>query len=166
MEDKAHNMLLELAHQCLETDAGEAFYTYWHVDRGDGRKKLNDPGVLAGMCNEARDPVALMFHPVLEAMVIYWHHLVEFHLGGEQQPRQDAIEDLRRAVTKMLAATYTVEDWEDWFFHQEAEDNDQPKLVGTGECQHCHCDDVELYDWAGLSICFDCVVLGALGYEF
>ena len=147
MEHRAHNELLELAHEHFERDPFKTFLTYWHVDRS-GPKVSSDPnysGWLASMCNEARDPVALRFYDVLSAMNYYWNCLVQFHLRNERQPKQHAIEDLRRVAIELLAATYTVEDWEDRFFGQENEDEDDDgiRLVGTGNCQHCHRDDVE-----------------------
>ena len=38
-----------------------------------------------------------------------------------------------------------------------------PPLVGEGECEGCNRDDMELYAWVELKLCFDCVLLGREG---
>ena len=38
-----------------------------------------------------------------------------------------------------------------------------PPLGGEGECEGCNRDDMELYAWVELKLCFDCVLLGREG---
>ena len=43
------------------------------------------------------------------------------------------------------------------------ENAEAPLLVGEGECEGCNRDDMELYAWGELKLCFDCVLLGRDG---
>lgn len=37
------------------------------------------------------------------------------------------------------------------------EDTDDVQWVGTGSCESCNSEDVELCVWAGITICSDCL---------
>ena len=50
--------------------------------------------------------------------------------------------------------------------HDEEEDDEEdtsPQIVGEGDCETCSRDDVELYEWGELKLCFDCVLLAQGG---
>ena len=71
---------------------------------------------------------------------------------------EDLVEHLRKVSEE--------EDEEEEEDDDDANDDDDAKWVGTGDCEHCYRDDVDLYDWAGMKICVDCVVLARSGYSF
>ena len=43
------------------------------------------------------------------------------------------------------------------------EEDTSPQIVGAGDCETCSRDDVELYEWGELNLCFDCVLLAQGG---
>ena len=45
------------------------------------------------------------------------------------------------------------------FDEEEDEEEDTYQLVGEGDCENCGREDEELYDWNGMAICYDCLVL-------
>ena len=63
-------------------------------------------------------------------------------------------------VTLMISPVTTVDDEGEEEDEEEGDDDqdDGDRWVGTGDCENCSRDDVDLHDWAGMSICVDCLM--------
>ena len=83
---------------------------------------------------------------------------------GINEAKRHADETRHDAVEVKIDATLTVcPDPEDAEEEEDAEaeedsEEDGGQWVGTGDCENCTREDVDLHDWAGSSICVDCLV--------
>ena len=99
--------------------------------------------------------------------------LAVFEVGPEEDRlwvlSADDLADILREViareraAEVAAATAAEAEAEAEESAAEDEDDGSGRLLGAGDCPNCHREDVELYDWQGMAICHDCVVLGQAG---
>ena len=64
-------------------------------------------------------------------------------------------------IDALLVVYPDSDDSEDDDTEEDADDDVQ--WVGTGTCENCYREDVDLCVWAGMTICSDCLVLGQSG---